>query len=158
MSFFTSNISVSNPIPQEVRIYYSKDFAVINILFLLVFMALGVFFLTTEQSTLGPIICLFTLYFSIAKLKWLFNNKPQVIINVSGIQTSATPFYKWSDITKERVSGEYAGRGARPMLEYTHPDGDECVKVEPLNIRPQDLNILLKYYRKPWAFSDKSSG
>lgn len=152
MSLFTPNIIVSNPIPQEVRIYYSKDFAIVSICFLSVFIGIGIFYLTVGQIFLGAIVCLVALCFIFLKMKGLFNNKPQVIINTFGIQTAATPFYKWSDIIDERVSGEYAGRGARPMLEYTYPAGKERVKVEPLNISPLDLNILLKYYRKPWDF------
>jgi hypothetical protein len=152
MSFFTPNIIVSNPIPQEVRIYYSKDFAIINICFLSGFVGIGVFWLTIGQLLLGAVVCLVAICFIALKIKSFLDNKPKVIINTFGIETSTTPFYKWVDISEERVSGEYVGRGARPVLEYTYPGGKERVKVEPLNIRPQDLDILLKYYRKPWAF------
>jgi hypothetical protein len=152
MSFFTPNITVSNPIPQEVRIYYSKDFAIVSICFLSVFIGIGIFWLAVGQLILFGIVCLIALYFISIKTKGLLNNKPQVTISALGIETSATPFYKWTEISDERVSGEYAGRGARALLEYTYPGGKERIKVEPLNIRPQDLDILLKYYRKPWKF------
>lgn len=152
MSFFTPNIAVSNPIPQEVRIYYSKDFAILNIIFLLILMGMGISFLTTESYFLGIITCLSTLSFIIVKMRRLFNSRPQVILNRFGIETASTPFFKWSEITEERVSGKYTGRGPRPHLEYKYPGGKEQVKVEPLNIRPQDLDVLLKYYRKPWVF------
>lgn len=152
MSLFTPNITVSNPIPQEVRIYYSKDFAIVSICFLSVFIGIGIFYLTVGPIFLGAIVFLVALCFAFLKIKSLFNNKPQIIISTSGIETANTSFYKWSDITGERISGEYAGRGARPMLEYTCPAGKERIKVEPLNISPLDLNILLKYYRKPWDF------
>nr|WP_067060531.1 hypothetical protein [Mucilaginibacter sp. L294] len=152
MSFFTPNVTVSNPIPQEVKIYYSKNFAIISICFLSVFVGIGVFWLTTGQLILGGIVCLVGLCSIFLKTRSLLNNKPQIIINTIGVETSTTPFYKWAEISDERVSGKYTGRGARPMLEYTYPGGKELIKLEPLNIRPQDLDILLKYYRKPWEF------
>jgi hypothetical protein len=152
MSFFTPNIIVSNPIPQEVRIYYSKDFAIVSICFLSVFVGMGIFWLTIGQLLLGVMVCLMGLCFIFLKTRGLLNNKPQIIINAFGIETSTTQFYKWAEISEERVSGEYTGRGARPMLEFTYPGGKGRIKVEPLNIRPQDLDVLLKYYKKPWDF------
>jgi hypothetical protein len=155
MSFFTPNIIVSNPVPQEVKIYYSKDFAIVSICFLCVFIAMGAFWIAAKQVLLGITICSIAFGFIIFKAKGVFNNKPQIIISTLGIQTANTSFYKWSEISVERVSGEYTGRGPRPMLEYKHPRGKERVKLVPLNIRPQDLDILLKYYRKPWEFRGK---
>ncbi|MET3981391.1 hypothetical protein ABIB62_003913 [Mucilaginibacter sp. UYP25] len=152
MSLFTPNITVSNPIPPEVKIYYSKYFAVISILFLCVFVGIGIFWFAIGHVLLGTIVCLVPLCLIVVKARWLVNNKPQVIINTAGIQTANTPFYDWAKISDERVSGEYTGRGARPTLDYTHPKGKEKVMIEPLNIRPQDLDILLKYYRKHWEF------
>jgi hypothetical protein len=152
MSFFTPNIVVSNPIPDEIKIFYSKDTAVVNIVFLIIFMGLGVFLLTAGNYLIGAMICLVAVCLICAKMKGLFTNKRQVTINKLGIETATAPFYNWSEITEERVSGEYAGRGARPLLEYKHPGGKVSIKVEPLNIRPQDLNVLLKYYRTPWEF------
>ena len=153
MSFLTPNVSVSNPIPEEIRIYYSKDFAILNIIFLLVLMGMGVCFLISDSYLLGTIICIVVICFIVVKMKGLFNSKPQIVINRFGIETATTPFYKWSQITEEKVSGEYTVRGPRPHLEYKYPRGKEFVKVEPLNIRPQDLNVLLRYYRKPWEFN-----
>ncbi|MES2268445.1 MAG: hypothetical protein V4520_16900 [Bacteroidota bacterium] len=152
MGFFTPNIVVSNPIPQEVRIYYSKDFAIITIVGLSLFFGIGLSWIVASHLFLGGIVCLTALSLIVFKSRGLFNNKPQIIVNTLGLQTANTAFYKWEEILNERVSGEYTGKGARPTLEYTHPGGNVQVKVEPLNIRPQDLDILLKYYRTPWAF------
>jgi hypothetical protein len=152
MSFFTPNITVSNPIPQEVKIYYSKDFATFHLCLSLVVVGVGIFWLTSGHLFIGAITSLAALYFIVLRIRHLLDKKPQIIINTSGIQTAATPFYKWSEITEERVSGNYEGRGARPMLEYIFPGGEEHKKVEPLNIRPHELNILLKYYRKHCEF------
>jgi hypothetical protein len=153
MNFFTPNITVSNPIPQEIKICYSKDFAIIEVCFLSVFIGIAIFWIAAGQVILGATIFAITLFIIASKIKRLFNNSPQIIISASGIQTATTPFYTWTEISDERVSGEYTGRGARPMLEYIYPGGKEKVKVEPLNIRPQDLDILLKYYRKPWKYN-----
>ncbi|MEB0262846.1 MULTISPECIES: hypothetical protein [unclassified Mucilaginibacter] len=152
MGFFTHNITVSNPIPQEIKIYYSKDFAIISICFLSIFIGIAISWIAAGQIVLGGITLSITFILMGFKSKSLFNNKPRIIINVAGIQTANTPFYKWAEISDERVSGEYIGRGARPMLEFAYPGGKEQIKVESLNIRPQDLDILLKYYRKPWVF------
>lgn len=152
MSFFTPNIVLSNPIPDEVKILYSKDAALVNIVFLTVFMGLGIFILAAGNYLIGGMICLVAFYLDCSKIRGLFSNKPQVTINKLGIETATTPFYRWGEITEEKVSGNYTGKGARPLLEYKHPRGQVSIKVEPLNIRPQDLNILLKYYRTPWEF------
>ncbi|RZK62323.1 MAG: hypothetical protein EOO85_32385 [Pedobacter sp.] len=152
MVLFTPDIVIANPIPKEVKIYYSKDSAIIRILFLTVFLIIGAFWLFNEQWVIGAVLTLIALILIIINLKGLLDKRPQIIINTSGIQTIKTPFYNWSEIKNERVAGEYEGRGARPILEYDYPGGNESIKVEPLNITPQDLNVLISFYRKPWGF------
>lgn len=155
MSIITPPIIVSNPIPDVVRIYYAKDTAVIRIIFSLMLFGISTFCLSTEAYFFGTLLLLISLWYLVISIKPLFNNNPQVIISKEGIETSTSPFYKWDEITEERVSGVYSGKGPRPILEYSFPGGSERVKVEPLNIEPHDLNILLKYYRKPWSFKGR---
>lgn len=152
MSFFTTNIVVSNPIPQEVKIYYSKDAAIVRIIFLLVIFSMSLYMAWGGQWLVALVPGLIALIFITISLKPLLNNKPQVVINTEGIQISGSQFYRWTEIKNERVSGEYYGRGARPTLEYDHPHGSENLSVDNLNITPQDLNVLLHFYRKPWGF------
>ena len=105
MNFFTPNITVSNPIPQEIKIYYSKDFAIIEICFLSAFIGIAIFLIAAGKVILGATIFAITLFFIVSKVKRLFSNSPQIIISASGIQTATTPFYTWAEISDDGCPG-----------------------------------------------------
>nr|WP_294944177.1 hypothetical protein [uncultured Mucilaginibacter sp.] len=154
MHLFTPNIIVSNPVPPETRIFYSKDDAIIKAIALLTLLSFGIYSLYIQSYWFGLPFCIFSSYHLYLKGKVLFNNGPQIIINLDGMRVADAPFYKWEEIHDVRISGELEGRGARPSLAYEHPEGKTKLRVDYLNISPLDLNILLAYYQKPWEFNN----
>ncbi|TFF38022.1 hypothetical protein [Mucilaginibacter psychrotolerans] len=156
MHLFTPKIIVCNPVPQETRIIYSKDDALVKAIGLFIFLSFGIPFLYIRSYWFGLPFCLFAAYHLYLKGKICLNDSPQIVINLEGMRANNAPFYEWEEIHDVRISGELLGRGARPCLEYKYPGGKVKLRVEHLNISPLDLSILLAYYQKPWEFKGNS--
>lgn len=152
MNHLTPNISVSNPVPGETIIYYAKDDAVFKATGASLFLSLGIYFVCVNSYLIGIPLFLFAAYQLYLKIKILSNSRPQIIINLYGMQTAKVPFYKWDQIFEAKVSGSYAGKGTRPCLEYHYLNGKVKLRVDHLNISPQNLSTLLVYYQQPWEF------
>jgi len=150
MDFFIPDIVVANPIPDETIIYYSRKKALINSAATLIFIAIGFAVLKNGSYLFGAPICVIALFYLCIEIIRVFKASPQLILSRNGVWSAKAGFTIWKDISGEHISGNFTGKGARPVLNYISPAGKVIIKVEPLNIRPQDLNVLLKFYRDPW--------
>ncbi|AMR31640.1 hypothetical protein A0256_09495 [Mucilaginibacter sp. PAMC 26640] len=152
MGLITPNIIVSNPIPRQTIIYYSKDDAVVKLTGTLIFLCIGINFLCTDFTLAGAPIAICAIYQFYLKSRILLDSRPQIIISLKGIQTASAAFCKWDQVLESKVSGNFEGRGARPCLEYRYHNVKVKLRVDHLNITPQNLHTLLAYYQQPWVF------
>jgi len=151
MKFTTPYITITNPIPDEVKIYYSKSDTTIKMVLLFILLVLGVFFIITNiflinmmLVTAVAVFCILAIYLIYTKYEILAENVPQIIINKKGLQTVNTRFLSWADIMNEKVSHSVLYRSNNYYLEFKFPGGDEYICISCLNVKQEDLTTLLR--------------
>ncbi|TSJ44181.1 hypothetical protein FO440_08410 [Mucilaginibacter corticis] len=150
MKFTTPNIVVTNPIPEETRIYYSKSKELVTIVLSILALVFGIYCLTLGIDYLaGALLCFVVggafLYF---KLKNFTNESPQIILNEKGLQTVNNPFYYWEYITEAGVTKLEMGRSTYYHFTYkTKLDSNEIsLRIDNLNISRKNLSLLIRFY------------
>lgn len=143
-------------IPNETIIYYSKGKNLFEMLIFLGCLGLGIYFITKENYIAGTILAVFGAYFGFREYKQATNKEPQIIINDKGIQTIATVFYSWEEITNEGVSAEGGGKNTRYYLVYDHPLGSEHLQIDDYDTDRRTLNKLLSLYRGRFTAKQQS--
>ncbi|OOQ60276.1 hypothetical protein [Mucilaginibacter pedocola] len=154
MSFLTPEIIVTNPIPDETKIYYSKEDALLKAAGSLGLLGFGIDYLIVGTWIFGLAFTVAGAYYSFLKIRMLLTSKPQVIINKQGLQTADAPFATWEQVKGLNISGKLDTRGARPRLNYQHPQGKTSVRIDHLNISAHSFITLLTFYQHPWEFRE----
>jgi hypothetical protein len=150
MKFTTPNIVVANPIPDETRIYYSKDTPFAGMIFSIIPLGFGINFLFQGVDYIAVTLICFIAAIGVfyMQFKVFTDESPQIILNKKGIQTAYKPFYTWQQINEIDIDSMFAGRGGRPyFLVYKTSDNEKVeVKINNLNIDEPLLRNLLCYY------------
>jgi hypothetical protein len=157
MEFTTPNIVVANQMPEETRIYYSKNKALTTIVFSVFALMLGAYLLTLGVDYLAGAILCFVLgcVFIHYKYKNFTDDRPQIILNTNGLQTIDNPFYIWSNITEANVTKLEIGRSNFYHLTYKTEQGVELsIRIDNFNISVKNLRLLLHFYKEKNKNSD----
>ncbi|WP_448698076.1 hypothetical protein ACFGVR_14740 [Mucilaginibacter sp. AW1-3] len=136
-------------IPEETKIYYSVTSTLIGLGGSIGVIVLGIFIAVDTHeyigSTLTTIFGFVLLWFTYKRSK---NKAPQIIINKLGIETAAAGFYPWTEIGNEIVTREMRDKDELICLEYDCPNGHEEFNIGDMDIKPDDLAVLLVTYRE----------
>ncbi len=147
--------------PRETSIYYSKRKNLTAMILLGIVSAIPFFILITAfiqvelsafsfifiaLASIIPAIIGLAAYFKYQDSK---NKDPQIIISAEGIKiiTSNNSYiqYQWSEIDDEKVF--LSTKTNSHYLSFTHTTGSEQIAIDPLAIKPELLEKLLRNYR-----------
>lgn len=145
-------------IPQETVIRYSKLKKGFYLAFYLFSCCVGLFFLfVPKKERLGPTAIIgyiwatgitglmgFLFYVTIEDFK---DTSPKLVISNLGIRINSNLFYKWSEISEEKVVCRRAPRSIRFFLVYTTREGVREMLLDDLDIGSKKLENLLVLYR-----------
>jgi hypothetical protein len=138
----------SYQIPDETKIYYSKNVILFSLIVLagLIWSGIYCFF---AANILGGIILIAIGLLPIYNVyKQYKNREPQIVINDRGMQTSATKFYTWEEIGNEIVVYEDKDETKCYYLEYDCPNGREEFLLSDLDVNYNELIQALTVYRE----------
>jgi hypothetical protein len=151
MKFTTPNIIVGHPIPDETRIYFSKNQLVISMILSTLLLGVGLCFLTLGLDYLaGALLCFLLggafLYF---KYQSFTNNTPQIILNINGLQTAENPFFRWDEITEADITKLEIRNTTYHHLTYkTNQHTEISIRIDNFNISKENLRLLLYFYQQ----------
>lgn len=134
--------------PAETFIFYSKFKSILLMTIGLVTFCFGLYLtIMHKQVSTGIMECIVGAVIGGIGLAWYLNGKPQLIISNSGIESSKFPLINWRDISYESVERRRKGRVIAYYLSFNTPDGAREVRINLYNIKPDELENLLKLYR-----------
>lgn len=145
-------------IPQETVIRYSKLKKGFYLVFYLFACCVGLFFLfVPKKERLGLTAILgylwatgitglmgYMFYITIGEFK---DTSPKLVINNLGIRVNANLFYKWSEISEEKIVHRRAAKSTQTFLVYTTRNGVREMLLDDFNIGWKKLENLLAFYR-----------
>jgi hypothetical protein len=134
-------------VTDETLIRFSKSKTLFEVILYLGLLGLGIYFVIHHSYLLGGALCALGAWFAFKEYQAMNNPNPQIILSSKGIQTAATPFYSWADISNEDALDESSAKTTRQYLVYDHPSGSERVNIEDLDIDIAELGLLLRVYR-----------
>jgi len=140
---YTEDITV----PQETLIYYSRGAVYIQIGFMAIIAAVGVYLIATHEYLWGTGLCLVGIYFIYSEYKKAADKRPQIILNEKGIETISAGFNKWNAISDDGVVIIRSGKSTTAYLQYNYGEGSEKLSIEELATNKQALENLLHTYR-----------
>jgi hypothetical protein len=128
-------------IPFETKIYYSKSKNLSNlIIYFISFLFFTFCLIKSEFSFMLLLFVIVSIILIIFNLKYIFNEKTQIIINNNGIVTSNKIFYSWAEIENEGVF--YYNK-----LRIQNQNDIKEIDISDLNISRLKLNKLMILYR-----------
>jgi len=140
---FTDDVTL----PAETLIYYSKKTIYFEIGIMTIFLGAGIYLLVTGIYLPGVFSCGIGLFFIYSEYKKVANKDPQIIINEKGMETSATGFHEWKDISDDEVITRPSGRSSVTNLEYNYPGGSAKLNISELDTNKKALEDILHTYR-----------
>lgn len=127
-------------VPDETRVFYSRNSIYFNIVVSLLLGATGVYYLIQkEKLILGLIALLICIALAKSVYRKLRNNRLFIIINNEGIETLNTGFFPWEDIEDEEISYRH--------LCYICPEGYIKVEITESDLTRNELEHRLRVYR-----------
>ena len=136
-------------IPNETTIYYSKRKNRTGIAIMSICLIIGICVFILSDTYIYSAITIFVgLYFGLKYFKNTQDQQPQIILNIKGIQTISTKYFKWKDIRNDQVIVEQTDRHISYFLYYEHPDGVEHLQIDNYSTNQRNLSRLLVLYRE----------
>lgn len=145
-------------VPQETVIRYSKLKKGFYLVFYLFSCCAGLFFLfVPRKERLGLTAILgylwatgitglmaYLFYVTIGEFK---DTSPKLVISNLGIRIDSNLFYKWSEISDEKIVHRRAAKSTQTFLVYTTRNGVREILLDDFNIGWKKLENLLAFYR-----------
>ncbi|MCC8409116.1 hypothetical protein LJ707_09250 [Mucilaginibacter sp. UR6-1] len=147
-------------IPFTTNIFYSKVHLTINILFGLLFVAMGsiIAYLAIKNNwqlslkLIAPLIAIAPLYKIFIAFKRMFKKQPELVLENQGLTTIQTGFLNWDQIFNEKVTRTDQGkRGVKFTLSFQHPGGIVHIDISDLDITKSGLERLIRVYKGRFA-------
>ncbi|MFC6996699.1 hypothetical protein [Rufibacter roseus] len=140
---FHEDFSILN----ETIIYFSKWKSIVEVLFMVISLVVGIYLIIDENYWVGGALAGIGVYFSFTGIKKAGNKSPQITLSEKGIETASSEFYSWRAIRNEDVVREGYGKDTKYYLVYEHPEGAEKIPIADFDINHRELENLLVQYR-----------
>lgn len=135
-------------ISKETLIYFSKWVILYELLIGFVFLGTAAYLIVDETADYFIIIIiLLGCYFVYLGIIKLINNKPQLILNIKGIQFAKGNLYEWKTIQNEIVEQRSNGKYTKTYLVFLYDDESIENQVDDFGISSEKLEKLLQVYR-----------
>ncbi|GGH07738.1 hypothetical protein GCM10007352_12610 [Mucilaginibacter phyllosphaerae] len=153
---FRSGFIDDPDIPSTTEVFYSKLHLTINVLFALLFVAIGsvieYFAVKNDGKTslkiVGAVIATAPLYFIIRSVQRMLKKQPELVLNNQGLFTEPTGLLNWDLIFNEKVTRADQGkRGVKFTFSFQHPGGITHIDISDFNISKSRLERLIRVYK-----------
>lgn len=143
-------------VPFMTPIFYSKLHLTVNILFGLLFVAIGsiIAYLAIKNNwelslkVIGTLIAIAPLYKIFTAFKKMFKKHPELVLENQGLTTIPTGFLNWDLVFNEKVTRTDQGkRGVKFTLSFQHPVGIVHIDISDLDVTKGRLERLIRLYK-----------
>ena len=135
-------------LPEETRIYYSRNKAIFRFVLLFLCLGFGIYFLLVPHAwPTGIVICLVVIVGCVINSRIYNDRDARIIISRRGLETSRAPFYTWAAISNVAVIRRFTGKTVIWYLVYDHPGGTAKLRLNSLDVSSDQLTTLLEAYQ-----------
>lgn len=131
----------------HTSIYYNKKPNLIEMAFIIATAGVGTYLLYREKYLSALILIGYFCYQAFKAYRHFFNNSPQIIISIEGIETVSTSFHPWEDIQNEDVISVVENDQENEYLVYDHTEGPVQFLIGDFDIKGAGIKDLLVRYR-----------
>ncbi|MGY3211819.1 hypothetical protein [Mucilaginibacter sp. HD30] len=153
---FRSAFKDDPDIPARIEVFYSKLHLIINILFALLFVAIGsvIEHLTikhdgpTSLKIIAAVIALVPTFLVFRSVQRMIKKQPELVLDNQGLYSEQTGFLNWDLIFNEKVTRVDQGkRGVKFTFSFQHPGGIVNIDISDFNISKGRLERLVRVYK-----------
>jgi ABC-type multidrug transport system fused ATPase/permease subunit len=134
-------------IPNESIIYYSRSKNLMELIFMILLVIGGFYFLYQESYLFAVILIGAGTWGVFKEYKEYSNTSPQITLNDKGIETAFCEFIPWNLIKNEQVEREGSGKHIKFKLSYEVYDDLHEVYIDEYDTSEAELEHLLQVYR-----------
>jgi hypothetical protein len=153
---FRSAFKDDPEISDRTEVFYSKLHLTINILFALLFVAIGsvIEYLAikhngqTSLKIVAALIAVGPIFLIFKSAQRMIKKQPELVLDNKGLYTEQTGFLNWDLIFNEKVTLVDRGkRGVKFTFSFQHPGGIVNIDISDFNISKGRLERLIRVYK-----------